>query len=118
MSEAGGEPGIGVMSSVSPGASRALERSFEAVVIEGPGRARLMAVPMPDVQPDDVVIRVAYVGVCGTDLEIYRGTLGYFRDGLATYPIVPGHEVSGQVVAVGASVAGLSEGDRVVVECI
>jgi 2-desacetyl-2-hydroxyethyl bacteriochlorophyllide A dehydrogenase len=94
------------------------ESSFEAVVIEGPGRASLQQIPMPEVRPGDVVIRVAYVGVCRTDLEIYDGTLGYYADGVASYPIVPGHEMSGYVVATGSSVTGLKEHDPVVVECI
>lgn len=92
--------------------------SYRAVVIEGPGKAALKYVSMPEVRPGDVVIKVAYVGVCGTDVEIFDGTLGYFAEGLASYPIIPGHEVSGEIVAVGTSVRGLSEHDRVVVECI
>lgn len=94
------------------------DSSYQAVVIEGPGKAALKQVTMPEVRPGDVVIKVAYVGVCGTDLEIFDGKLGYFAEGLASYPIIPGHEMSGEVVAVGASVRGLSEHDRVVVECI
>ena len=94
------------------------DSSYQAVVIEGPGKAALKQVGMPEVRPGDVVIKVAYVGVCGTDVEIVDGTLGYFAEGLATYPVIPGHEMSGEVVATGSSVRGLSEHDRVVVECI
>jgi 2-desacetyl-2-hydroxyethyl bacteriochlorophyllide A dehydrogenase len=94
------------------------DTSYDAVVIEGPGRATLRQIPMPEVRPADVAIKVGYVGVCGTDLEILDGKLGYFAEGLAAYPIVPGHEMSGRVVAVGSSVQGLSENDPVVVECI
>jgi threonine dehydrogenase-like Zn-dependent dehydrogenase len=61
---------------------------------------------------------VAYTAVCATDLEIYRGTLGYYANGLAQFPITPGHEFSGTVAAVGQNVRGLSEGDPVVAECI
>jgi threonine dehydrogenase-like Zn-dependent dehydrogenase len=61
---------------------------------------------------------VSHVGVCGTDLEIMEGSLGYYRSGIAKYPIVPGHESSGTVVALGPRVSSISEGDRVVVECI
>ena len=73
---------------------------------------------MPSLKPGEVLLRVSYVGVCGTDLEVLEGTLGYYRSGLAQYPIVPGHESSGTVVAVGPRVTGFNEGDRVVVECI
>lgn len=94
------------------------DSSFDAVVVDAPGQATLKRVEMPEVCPGDVVIKVAFAGVCGTDLEIYRGTLGYFASGLGSYPIVPGHEMSGTVVARGAAVAGIDEGDPVVVECI
>lgn len=106
------------MSSVTSDVTRRLGRSFDAVVVEGPGRARLTEVRMPEVGPDEVVIETAYVGVCGTDLEIYRGTLGYFRDGLAAYPIIPGHEVSGRIAAAGEVAREFQQGDAVVVECI
>lgn len=106
------------MSTATSDVTRRLGRSFGAVVIEAPGRASLTEVPMPEVRPDEVVIETAYVGVCGTDLEIYRGTLGYFKDGLAAYPIVPGHEVSGRIAAAGEAAKGFQQGDPVVVECI
>ena len=95
-----------------------LDRSFPAVAINGPGMASLTRLQMPTIGPDDVVVKVAYVGVCRTDLEIYAGSLGYFASGLGTYPIVPGHEMSGTVAAIGPSVRGLSISERVVVECI
>ncbi len=94
------------------------ESSFDGVVIERPGHASLTRIEMPEMRPGDVVIKVEYVGVCRTDLEIFDGTLSYFSNGLGSYPIVPGHEMSGRVVAVGAAVNGFREGDPVVVECI
>ena len=57
-------------------------------------------------------------GAKGTDLEILDGHLGYYKSGLAKYPIVPGHESSGTIAALGARVTDLAERDRVVVECI
>ncbi len=94
------------------------DRTTQAVVIHGPGRASLDTVEIPEVKPSDVLIRVAYEGVCGTDLEILEGTLGYYKHGRAKYPIVPGHELSGRVVTTGPNVNHLQEGDPVVVECI
>jgi 2-desacetyl-2-hydroxyethyl bacteriochlorophyllide A dehydrogenase len=58
------------------------------------------------------------VGICGTDIEVIEGKLGYYKTGVAKYPIVPGHESSGTVVALGPKVTEFSEGDRVVVESI
>ncbi len=93
-------------------------QEYTAVAVIGKGKARVVHRQIPEVKPGDVLIRVAYVGVCGTDLEILDGTLGYYSEGIAAYPIVPGHEMSGVAVAVGGRVHGLNEGDRVVVECI
>ncbi|MDO8605771.1 MAG: alcohol dehydrogenase catalytic domain-containing protein [Phaeospirillum sp.] len=94
------------------------DRPTQAVVIHGPGKAALEAIDLPEVKPGDVLIRVAHVAVCATDLEILNGTLGYFHNGLGSYPIVPGHEFSGEIVAIGQNVTTVAEGDPVVVECI
>lgn len=94
------------------------DRSGQAVVIRGVGKAALETVPIPDIKPGEVLIRVSYEAICATDLEIYRGTLGYYQNGLAHYPIVPGHEFSGRVVAYGTNVGHLNTGDPVVAECI
>ena len=94
------------------------DRTCKAVVIHGPGKASLDEVEVPEVKPGDVMIRVAYESICATDLEIFDGTLGYYKNGLAQYPIVPGHEFSGRVVASGPNISHLQDGDAVVVECI
>jgi 2-desacetyl-2-hydroxyethyl bacteriochlorophyllide A dehydrogenase len=94
------------------------DRTCQAVVVQGAGHAALQSVTIPEIKPGDVLIKVAYEGICATDLEIFEGTLGYYQSGMAKYPIVPGHEFSGTVVATGARVANLHAGDRVVVECI
>jgi 2-desacetyl-2-hydroxyethyl bacteriochlorophyllide A dehydrogenase len=93
-------------------------RKCRAVLIQEPGKALFKEVKIPRVKPDDVLIRVAYLGICATDLEIYQGTLSYYRDGMAKYPIIPGHEFSGHVAATGASVKNVKLNDPVVVECI
>jgi threonine dehydrogenase-like Zn-dependent dehydrogenase/GT2 family glycosyltransferase len=93
-------------------------KPYQAVVIEGQGRASLQRRAPATLKPGDALVRVAYAGVCATDLEILDGHLGYYKTGLAKYPIVPGHEFSGTVAGVGARVSDLAEGDRVVVECI
>ena len=94
------------------------DKGHRAVVIHGPHRASLDIVNTPSIRPGEVLVKVAYVGVCATDLEIFTGRLGYYKSGLAKYPIVPGHEFSGQIVAVGSRVRDFAERDRVVVECI
>lgn len=61
--------------------------------------------------PDDVVIDVAYVGVCGTDLHIVHGSM----DARVQRPLVFGHEMSGVVRAVGSEVTAWAPGDRATV---
>jgi len=95
-----------------------LQHGFQALVVHGPNRARLEDRTVPSLKPGEVLVRVSHVGICGTDVEIVEGRLGYFKSGMASYPIVPGHESSGTVVALGPRVTELAEGDRVVVECI
>jgi len=89
------------------------------VVITDKQKAELQDTPLMGVKPSDVLLKVAYVGVCRTDLEVYDGKLAYYKQGIAKYPIVPGHEFSGVIVKVGAnSRAFFKTGDRVVGECI
>lgn len=92
--------------------------SYHALEIRGDRKAGIVSRAMPNVKPNEVLIRVAYVGICQTDLEVLHQTLGYYRQGRARLPIVPGHEYSGVVVRAGADVRSLNVGDPVVGECI
>ena len=94
------------------------DRRANGVVIHKPKHAAFEEVEIPGIKPGDALIRVSHVAICATDLEIFNGTLGYYKSGMADYPIVPGHEFSGRIVNVGQNVSGLNEGDPVVVECI
>ncbi|MFC0267787.1 NAD(P)-dependent alcohol dehydrogenase [Kushneria aurantia] len=62
---------------------------------------------------DDVAIEILYCGVCHSDLHFARDDWG-----MATYPVVPGHEIVGRVTAVGSEVTQYSEGDLVGVGCM
>jgi 2-desacetyl-2-hydroxyethyl bacteriochlorophyllide A dehydrogenase len=75
----------------------------------GPGTVEVTTVADPSPGPGWVVVEVAAVGICGTDLHLLAGEHG-------TLPVVPGHEVTGTVVAAGAGVLGLATGDRVAVD--
>lgn len=68
---------------------------------------------LADPQPDDVevLIRVRASGICHTDIDVLHG-----RYGEGTFPLVPGHEFAGEVVAIGGGVTNLAPGDRVVVD--
>jgi 2-desacetyl-2-hydroxyethyl bacteriochlorophyllide A dehydrogenase len=75
--------------------------------ITEPGRAAVITAPEPAVGPDDVLIAVHAAGICGTDLHIFKGEYE------ARYPLIPGHEFSGIVAAVGSNVTRFRVGDRV-----
>jgi len=66
-----------------------------------------------DPRPDDVVIEILFCGVCHSDLHTARNDWGW-----TTYPIVPGHEIIGRVVKVGAAVTAFKAGDSVGVGCL
>jgi len=73
---------------------------MRAVVIDAPGRIRVDNVPDPTPRPDEVLVRVGACGICGTDLHIIDG-----ESPLARYPVIPGHEFAGEVVALGYDIA-------------
>lgn len=95
---------------------------MKAAVLVDAGRIEIREVPDPRPGPRDVLLRVAAVGLCGTDAHIVAGHANYNRDErgrlipLAEQPQVLGHEIAGVVEAVGAEVRDLRPGHRVVVD--
>lgn len=86
---------------------------MKAARLTQPQTITYMDVPEPACGPDEVVIEVKRVGICGTDVEMYHGTMAYFKMGWTQYPITLGHEWSGVVVDRGREVSSPSIGDRV-----
>ena len=74
--------------------------------------------PMPVCGPDDVLLKVGAAGICGTDVHLLKkDEFGYsMYDGHTKYPIITGHEFSGEVVECGKNVKRLKVGDLVSVE--
>lgn len=72
---------------------------MKSIVMEAPRTIRIREQPLPAVGGQDIRIKVHAVGLCGTDLHSYRG-LG----DLAIFPLVPGHELGGEVCEIGAQV--------------
>ena len=84
---------------------------MKAVVIEEPNKVTVKKVEDPTPGPVDAVIKVEACGICGTDIHVIRGEFEPTR-----YPIVPGHEFCGEVVAIGGDVRNLKVGDFVAVD--
>ena len=86
---------------------------MRAYQIEGPGIVKEISVPIPEIQEDEVLVRVIYSGICATDYEILGGEMNLVKEGLIRYPVRFGHEFSGVVEKVGSKVTRFKVGDRV-----
>ncbi|WP_376792742.1 alcohol dehydrogenase catalytic domain-containing protein, partial [Thermoflexus sp.] len=82
-----------------------------AARLYGPGDLRLEEVPVPDPGPGEVILRVERALTCGTDVKIFRR--GH-HPALGPLPSLFGHEVAGEIVAVGEGVEAFRPGMRVV----
>lgn len=89
-----------------PSTSRAV-----AVYPRDPGNVHRTEIAVPEMGPQDVLVKVIRVGVCGTDREIIHGMIGAAPEG--TDELVIGHEVLGRVVATGSGVQDLDNGSLV-----
>src|SRR3990170_432986 len=92
-----------------------MTRKSSAIVQEGPRRLSRQEFPLPDVGPEDALLRVEACGICGSDYEQYAGALP------APFPVIPGHEPVGIIEEIGEVAArrwGVSRGDRVAVEAL
>jgi 2-desacetyl-2-hydroxyethyl bacteriochlorophyllide A dehydrogenase len=85
---------------------------MQTVILNKPGAFELIDRPEPgSPSPGEALVRIARIGVCGTDYHAFRGRQPFF-----TYPRVLGHELGVEVLAVGAGVNGIAVGDRCAVE--
>lgn len=91
----------------------ALPSVMRAAVLYGPGDIRVTDRPVPVPGPDEVLVKVAMCGTCGTDLKIFDG---HFPQTPPFGEFTPGHEWAGTVAAVGAQVDEFAPGDRVCIE--
>ena len=86
---------------------------MRALVIRGPQDATVSTVSPPLAGSGQVVVDVTRVGLCGTDVELFTGTMPYLRSGAQKVPMVPGHEWTGIVSAIGPQVDPSWRGQRV-----
>lgn len=82
---------------------------MKALIVNAPGDIRLIDIDKPKLGAKDVLARVVYAGICGTDISILNGEIDFVR-----YPVRIGHEWSGIVEEVGEDVKNFKPGDRVV----
>lgn len=91
-----------------------MEGSMKVAVMTDVAKVELTERPIPVPKDDEVLVRVEYVGVCGSDLHYYEA--GGIGANIVKPPFVLGHEAGGTVVEVGAKVKHLKAGDRVALE--
>lgn len=80
-------------------------------VMTAPGQIVFQNVPIPEITPDQVLVKIMKIGICGSDIHVYHGTHPF-----TAYPITQGHEVSGKIVKLGSRVTQFSVGQRVTIE--
>jgi threonine dehydrogenase-like Zn-dependent dehydrogenase len=101
-----------------------LPSTMLAVRVYGPQDYRLEEVPVPQIGPGEVLVKVLASGICASDVKTYHGARVWGSAEIAPYitvPVTPGHEFVGEVVALGEGAAekyGLAVGDRAVSEQI
>jgi threonine dehydrogenase-like Zn-dependent dehydrogenase len=92
-----------------------MTETCRAAVFLGDGRYEIRELPMPTPPPGGAVLRVEAVGLCGSDVAQFHGV--ELVPGGSAFPVVPGHETVGRVVALAADAdLGVAEGDRVAVD--
>lgn len=81
---------------------------MKAIVIDKPYEVEIRDVPMPHVGEGEALLRVLYVGICGADVASYTGNQPF-----TTYPRIPGHEFSAEIIEIPENDKGLKKGDVV-----
>jgi D-arabinitol dehydrogenase (NADP+) len=81
---------------------------MKAIVYDAPKQFQYKDVPDPEAGPDDVIVRIQACGLCGTDLHIHEG------DFAPRWPLIPGHEFTGEILSVGSNIKDLKVGQRMV----
>ena len=88
--------------------------TMKAAVMEGIGKMGYTQRPIPTPKDDEVLVKLEYVGICGSDMHYYE--TGAIGDYVVKPPFVLGHEPGGTVVGVGSHVTHLKVGDKVALE--
>lgn len=89
-------------------------QNMKAAFMHNTREIKIETVPVPDINHDEVLIKVMAVGICGSDLHYYtNGRIGNY---VVEKPFILGHECAGEIAAVGSSVDQFKVGDRVAVE--
>ncbi|HEY0793288.1 MAG TPA: zinc-dependent alcohol dehydrogenase family protein [Chthoniobacterales bacterium] len=81
---------------------------MKAIIYDGPRQFSYRDTAEPTLEPDEVLMRVDACGLCGTDLHIHEGHFS------PRFPLIPGHEFTGEIVETGTAVSEFKSGQRIV----
>ena len=87
-----------------------MAKMTQAIMTE-PGNIIYQEVDIPEVQPDQIKVKMKRIGICGSDIHVNHGKHPY-----TSYPVVQGHEVSAEVVETGKDVTNCKAGDKVTIQ--
>ena len=85
-----------------------MEKNMIQQVMTAPGEIIFREVPIPKPEAGQVLIKIQRIGICGSDIHVYHG-----KHPFTSYPVTQGHEVSGEVAALGEGVETFSVGQKV-----
>lgn len=80
-------------------------------VMTAPGEIEFREVPVPEINEDQVLVKIMNIGICGSDIHVYHGEHPF-----TSYPVTQGHEVSGEIALLGKNVKGFSIGQKVTIQ--
>lgn len=80
-------------------------------IMTNPGEIEFREIPIPEITPGQVLVKIMKIGICGSDVHVYHGKHPFTK-----YPVTQGHEVSAEVVETGAAVTGFRAGDKVTIQ--
>lgn len=81
---------------------------MRAIVISKPNEIEIRELPMPEVKEGEALLKIKYVGICGADVASFTGNQPF-----TTYPRIPGHEFSAEIISIPENDKGLKPGDIV-----
>ena len=86
------------------------KQMMKAILLTGKESLKIAEVPVPEITPNEILLKVRAASICGTDVRMYKN--GY-KNVSEDHPLIPGHEFSGEIVAVGENITAYHVGQKV-----
>ena len=86
--------------------------SMKQQLLIAPGQISFKDIPIPEPGPNEVLVKIMRIGICGSDIHTFHGKHPY----VSSYPLTQGHEVSARIEKLGSGVTEFSVGDKVVIQ--